>query len=249
MDDVNSLFFNNAMTDDYSITENVISELIKGARANARLTNSRILVIDFDSHNLLYRSQNMPYLDEAGYEDVQRECEHPYWGLIKKDTLDFLLEIKENYLMAGKDMTLEEYSTHICTIDYPIVIKKHEFFINQKFTPLVMRTDGITRIGVFTVGPSTSDELSSFFITDSGKRWCFNRSRGCYEVFNLSTTLSVVEKVILGRVQKGFTIEQIADNLNLSVSTIKTHRMRIFKKLHVQSISEALTVIGNYHLL
>lgn len=51
------------------------------------------------------------------------------------------------------------------------------------------------------------------------------------------------------RIKKGMTNEEIASNLNLSVPTIKTHRMRIFKKLSVKTIAEALTVIGNYNLL
>lgn len=45
------------------------------------------------------------------------------------------------------------------------------------------------------------------------------------------------------------TNEEIAQNLYISVNTVKTHRMRIFRKLHVETITEALTVVANYHLL
>ena len=45
------------------------------------------------------------------------------------------------------------------------------------------------------------------------------------------------------------TNEEIATNLNLSIPTIKTHRMRIFKKLSVKTMAEALTVIGNHNLI
>lgn len=54
-----------------------------------------------------------------------------------------------------------------------------------------------------------------------------------------------MEKVILEHIKKGMTNEEIATNLNLSVPTIKTHRMRIFKK----TMAEALTVIGNHNLI
>ena len=112
-----------------------------------------------------------------------------------------------------------------------------------------MRTDGINKIGLFLINPSTSNHLESFIITQSEIRWRFDVEKGQYKRFNLRTSLSFKEKVILERIKKGMTNEEIASNLNLSVPTIKTHRMRIFKKLSVKTIAEALTVIGNYNLI
>lgn len=132
---------------------------------------------------------------------------------------------------------------------YPIIIRRRKFFINQKFTPLVMRSDGITKIGLFIISPSTCDHIESFIITQSQIRYRFDFKEGAYKTFDLDASLSTQEKLILQRVQKGLTIEEIAEDLNLSVSTIKTHRMRILKKLQVRTMPEALTVIGNYHLL
>lgn len=45
------------------------------------------------------------------------------------------------------------------------------------------------------------------------------------------------------------TNEEIANSLCLSVNTVKTHRMHIFKKLNVTTITEALAVVGNYQLI
>lgn len=112
-----------------------------------------------------------------------------------------------------------------------------------------MRSDGITKIGLFIISPSTCDHIESFIITQSQIRYRFDFKEGAYKTFDLDASLSTQEKLILQRVQKGLTIEEIAEDLNLSVSTIKTHRMRIFKKLQVRTMPKALTVIGNYHLL
>lgn len=43
--------------------------------------------------------------------------------------------------------------------------------------------------------------------------------------------------------------EEIADDLYLSLNTVKSHKMHIFKKLNVANITEALLVVGNYQLL
>ena len=46
----------------------------------------------------------------------------------------------------------------------------------------------------------------------------------------------------------GMTCKEMAQRLYMSINTVKTHRMNIFKKLQVNNIAEALTVIGNYQL-
>lgn len=250
MQDVNTLFFNNSKEPDAFEDGALDMELrIKTIATFARLTNATCFVIDFDEHRMLYQTEKMLFLNEVSLYDFQRQCENPYWGLVREDTLKHLLHLRNNYPLSGKTMDAEDYKTHVCTIDYPIVVKKKEFYVNQKFTPLLMRSDGITKIGLFLVGPSTCNHLESFIIAESGKRWRFDFNVGQYEKFDLSKALSLTEKVILTRVQKGLTIEEIAEDLNLSVPTIKTHRTRIFKKLKVKSMGEALTVISNYNLI
>ena len=212
-------------------------------------TTESSFIIDFDRRELLFRTEQLVYIDEATIKDKQRECINPYWSLISENTLEQLLLIRKNYPMVNEQFSIEEYANHVCTIDYPIILHNREMFINQKITPLQMRNDGITKIGLFTVNYSTKKETESTIITPSGTRYrfCFNEQR--YIEYNLGLSLSLVEKAILHRARKGMTNEEIAQNLFLSVNTVKTHRMRIFKKLKVDTITEALTVIANYQLL
>lgn len=60
--------------------------------------------------------------------------------------------------------------------------------------------------------------------------------------------LTEIERSIFDCAAKGMTTEQIASQLFRSVNTIKTHRTRLFKKLHVSSINEALVFVSNYNL-
>lgn len=249
MADVNSLFFNNSFPLEEPIIESSICTMLNMVSSYERISGSCCMVIDFDMHKLLYKSSQMIYLEEVTLNDKQRDCENPYWALVKEDTLSHLLQIKNNYPLNGQRIDAKDYNTHICTIDYPIVIKGREFFINQKFTPLVMRTNGITKIGLFVFGPSTCNHIGSFIIIQSQIRYRFDFVAGVYKPFDLNKPLSIVEKKIIQRMKMGMTNEQIAGSLNLSVPTIKTHRMRIFKKLQVTTMAEALTVVSNYHLI
>jgi DNA-binding CsgD family transcriptional regulator len=45
---------------------------------------------------------------------------------------------------------------------------------------------------------------------------------------------------VLDCLAKGLTYKQIADQLGISIETIRTHLRRVYEKLHVQSRTEAV---------
>lgn len=245
---VNNLFFNHSNCEDKG--ENYpIEPMIVAIDAMARINSQSAFVIDFDLHKIVYQTEQLVYIDEASLKDIKRECTNPYWSIISEETLEKLLVIKNNYLLAGNDLSYEDYIRHICTIDYPIILKGRELFITQKFTPLRMRNDSITKSGVFTIGYSNKKSIESYIIAPSGKRFVFDFDEKRFVEFNLDATLSLAEKAVLQRARTGMTNEEIANSLCLSVNTVKTHRMHIFKKLNVTTITEALAVVGNYQLI
>ena len=52
--------------------------------------------------------------------------------------------------------------------------------------------------------------------------------------------LSPREEMVLNCLAKGLTYKQIADQLEISIDTIRTYLRRIYEKLHVQSRTEAV---------
>jgi DNA-binding NarL/FixJ family response regulator len=52
--------------------------------------------------------------------------------------------------------------------------------------------------------------------------------------------LSSREQMVLDCLAKGLAYKQIADQLNISINTIRTHLRHIYEKLHVQSRTEAV---------
>jgi len=61
--------------------------------------------------------------------------------------------------------------------------------------------------------------------------------------------LTEVERDILRLSSQGYTMNDIADKLCKSIDTIKTYKKRLFAKLEVKSITEALSYATNYKLL
>ena len=54
------------------------------------------------------------------------------------------------------------------------------------------------------------------------------------------THLSPREEMVLNCLAKGLTYKQIADQLEISIDTIRTYLRRVYEKLHVQSRTEAV---------
>jgi DNA-binding NarL/FixJ family response regulator len=54
------------------------------------------------------------------------------------------------------------------------------------------------------------------------------------------THLSPREEAVLNCLAKGLTYKQIADQLDISIDTIRTYLRRVYEKLHVQSRTEAV---------
>jgi len=61
--------------------------------------------------------------------------------------------------------------------------------------------------------------------------------------------LSEREKEVLGHLISGLSYKQIADKMNLSYNTINSHIKRIYEKLHVHSVAEAVAKTINQRLL
>lgn len=248
MIEANRLLSNGVLTHESFDNERKLG-IIDGVKACALANDLSTIIIDFDEHRPVYMSDDLLYLDEATISDFKRSSENPYWSLVSEAVLNTLVQIHDNYSILRTKMSQEEYNSHICIMDYPITLKGREFYINSRFIPIRMRSDGIANLGLFTFVPSNKKELSFLVITSSGKRWSYDFEKKEFIHYDLGLKLSITEKAILQRAKKGMSNEEIAENLFLSLNTIKSHRQHIFKKLNVSSITEALLVIGNYHLL
>lgn len=248
MININAFLSNDApSTNDSNINDYL--DIIDSINACSRLNNLSCVLVDFDKRHPIYMSENLIYLDEASLSDFKRPSENPYWSLVDDDTLETLAHVHDDYSKMRDMLSKGEYLQHLCIMDYPISIKGRKFFINSRFTPLRMREDGVTKLGLFSFSPSSKKEMSFLVITTSGKRWSYDFEARTFQEFDLGLKLSIAEKAILQRAKKGMSNEEIADDLYLSLNTVKSHKMHIFKKLNVANITEALVVIGNYQLL
>lgn len=249
MKDIKNFLSNKAPSNNCQTQNDDYSVLIDGIRACSIANNLSSILIDFDKSEVLFISENLIYVDEATLNDFKRPSINPYWSLIDEITLDILSTVNEDYSKLKRMMTEEEYRRHLCIMDFPIIIRGKQFYIDSRFTPVRMRPDGAIKLGLFTFSPSSKRDMTFLVITTTGNRWSYDFHNRVFQEQNLGIRLSIAEKAVLLRAKKGMSNEEIANDLFLSQNTIKSHKMHIFKKLGVSSIAEALVVVGNYQLL
>lgn len=248
MIDVNK-FFSNDSNQCNVVNSPDYSGIIAGIKACSEVNGNSCVLVDYNRQEPIFLSDHLIYLDEATLGDYNRKCENPYWALVSEDTLETLSNVQNSYASLKAMMSEEDYRNHLCIMDYPIRIRGREFFINSRFTPVCLGDDNKIALGLFSFAPSNKREISTLVITSSGKRWTYDFASRTFVELNLGLKLTLTERAILHRARKGMSNGEIAEDLFLSLNTIKSHKFHIFKKLNVTSISEALIVIGNYQLL
>ncbi|MBR1538206.1 MAG: helix-turn-helix transcriptional regulator [Bacteroidales bacterium] len=242
------LFFSNtkarAEDEDYGRVDDVLSSI----KAYAQICNSSCFVVDFIRHELVFRTDRLLYIDESSVLDVQHYCPVPYWSLIPKKELQRVIDAYDNYLKFASALPPAECRDHIYVLNFHIVLKNRKFMITQKFVPLLLDAQGGIWMGLFSVTPSSLIGSGHSAIFYGNKRWDYDNDKQVFLMYE-PLSLTFMEKAVLLRASKGMSNQQIADDLCRSVNTVKSHKQKIFSKLGVKSISEAIAYANNNHLM
>lgn len=243
------LMFITGITEDIDREEYAhLNLLFDSLDAAARLTNASLFVINFAKQTMVYRTEKLLFLDGVTQLDIQRESAIPYWSLIYEDDLDIMLESRRAYFNLFQQFDAKQRLAHTYIIDYRIELRRRAYVICQKFTPLKLRPDGKIWLGLFCITNSTHNACEHIAVFGEGFRYTYDFAKKQFSPFAEKMELTLMEKAILVRASKGLTTEQIADDLRRSVNTIKTHKRRLFDKLHVSSMNEAIGFTYNYDL-
>ena len=215
----------------------------------ARLTNASMFVIDYTRNKMAYRTKSLLFIDEVRENNTLRKDPNPYWSLVTKSDFDAIYEGRKAYLNLMEGFNLQQRLQNTCVIDCHINLRNRPHMVTLKFTPLRLRDEGRRLwLGLFCI--STSSYKSDKRLTVLGSEFCYKYDFEKKSFFPAKRIeLSTLEKDILVRASEGMASEQIADDLCRSVNTIKTHKSRLYEKLHVNSMSEALAITKNYNLL
>lgn len=224
-------------------------DYLEPIKAIARTSYQSIYIINYQNKGFEYVSENPLFLCGHTAAEVEKMGHTFYFKYVAKSDMDLLLKANKAGFEFYDKLPINERKNYTLSYDFSLKSpESKEILINQKFTPLFLTKKGEIWKALCIISLSSSKT--------SGNIKIFKKGDSSIHRYNLETNhwetsqeikLTKREKEVLLLSSRGYTIDKIADTIFLSPDTIKFHRRKLFKKLEVFSISEAIgsAIINN----
>lgn len=227
-----------------------VDEYIRSAEAFSRSTYQSVYIIDYFKQNFLYVSPNPMFLCGLSPEQMIELGYQFYLKYVPEDEQALLLDINRVGFAFHNQIPLEQRKDWYISYDFHILNDGHPILINHKLTSLALTSDGRIWLALCVVSASTHTTPGHIEIHHIGTPdyFAFNPLTRRWDK-NTMPSLTEGEKSVLTLSIQGYTMSEIADRICLSPDTVKKYRQRIFEKLGVRNISEAIAAATNNKLL
>jgi len=252
MPDVNDFFsFRNTVNNISDEDQKQTADYLEPIKAFARTTYKSIYVIDYQAKGFEYVSDNPLFLCGHTSEEVKEMGYAFYFKYVLEPDLNLLLKINTVGFEFYSNIPLEERKYH--TISYDYHLKNQEgkvILINQKLTPMFLTKEGKIWKALCIISLSNEQEAGNITIFKKGGNKIFKYDLdGDFWKAEEKISLTSREKEVLQFSSRGFTINEVAEAIFVSPDTVKFHRRKLFEKLEVVNISEAIVCATNNNLI
>ena len=226
-------------------------DYLEVVKAFARLTYESVYVIDYTDMSFGYVSENPLFLCGLSAEEVLRMGYEFYFRHVPAADLEMLTTINEAGFDFYANVAVEERKLYSITYDFHLINKEgKETLINHKLTPLFLTEDGRMWKAMCIVSLSHHQTAGNVRIYRQGSDEI--RELSLAERLWLKSVKPVLterEIEVLRMHAQGFSIQQIAEKLFVAPDTVKYYRRRIFERLEVNNIMDALSHAVNSKLI
>ncbi|MCQ2973312.1 MAG: helix-turn-helix transcriptional regulator [Bacteroidales bacterium] len=160
-----------------------------------------------------------------------------------------LLEINKAFFEYIKPISSEDYIKYSISYNYRFISKTAKFLINQTYAPIQIR-NGKIWLALCTVTLSSRSTSGNIILkkNDSDIIYTYSVENHCWKK-QQKIKLTLIEKLIIRYSAQGLTNSQISNKILKSENSIKSYKKRLYKKLQVHSITEAIVFSQNQALL
>lgn len=252
MGNINNFFSNRNTVS--QISDNDLKQTanyLEPIKAFARTTYKSIYIIDYQEKGFEYVSENPLFLCGHKADEVKEMGYAFYFKYVIKEDLDLLLKINTIGFDFYDKIPVEERKYH--TISYDFHLKNQEgktILINQKLTPMFLNGEGKIWKAICIISLSAEQNSGNIKIYKKGDNKIFKYDlEGDFWKAEEKINLTNREKEVLQFSTRGYTINEIAETIFVSPDTVKFHRKKLFEKLGVANISEAIAYATNNKLI
>lgn len=218
-----------------------LSDYLQVVDAFSRITYETIYVIDYFKMGFDYVSDNPLFLCGHSAEEFIEMGYEFYEKYVENSDLEMLTTINEYGFQFFEKLPLEERKRYTISYDFKLMNREKPIFVHHQITPIFLTEKGRVWKAICVVSLSNNQKSGNIKFTKQGSEevWNFDMQNKTWEKSE-KANLTERESEILHLSAQNFSISEIAEKMFLSADTIKFHRRKLFEKLGVSNISEAL---------
>lgn len=227
-----------------------VNEYIDSAEAFSRASYQSVYIIDYFKHNFLYVSPNPMFLCGLSPEHVKELGYRFYLDCVPENEQSLLLMLNKAGFSFYNELPVIDRKKWYISYDFHILNDGRKILVNHKLTPLALTSDGRIWLALCVVSAATHTDARHIEMhrADSSEYYVYNVVSRKWHKREMPM-LTSGEKSVLSLSIQGYTMAEIAEKICLSPDTIKKYRQRIFDKLDVRNISEAIVAATNNKLI
>ena len=251
MDEIQRFFSGKNTVDYLSEAEYAQSgNYLETLRAVSRLSYMSMYVIDYQRKEFEYVSDNPLFLCNHTPSEVMAMGYAFYFKYVCKEDLEMLIRVNEIGFEFFNRTPLEDRKNYSISYDFNLHTGKDKILINHKLTPIFITSEGKIWKALCVVSLSSNVASGNILLSKTGEDsfWELDLADGVWNKMDKSR-LTERELQTVRLHAQGLTIGQIADRMCIAVDTVKFHRRKLFDKLHVKNMGEALAYVKNNKLL
>ncbi|AYD49065.1 response regulator transcription factor [Arachidicoccus soli] len=246
-------FFRPIKLEDYPSDQDYerIKPYVRAIELASHLTYQSVYIIDYYRRGFIYVSDNPLLLCGNTPEVVMKMGYNFYLKYVPEEDLELLLEINQAGFAFYSNIKMEDRKKYSISYNFHIVQpNSHPLLINHKLAPLVLDKSGNIWLALCYVSTSSDNKSGNILIRKhkSEKVYQYDLKEKLWKLRS-DLKLTAIEKEILILSCQGLTMSEIANQLFLTVNTIKFHRKKIFQILNVRNITEAISYAANYNFI
>lgn len=226
-------------------------DYLEAIKAFARLTYESVYVIDYEKMDFEYVSDNPLFLSGYSAEEVLNLGYGFYFKNVPEKDLALLNLINEAGFDFFAKLPGKEKKQYSISYDFHLLNQEGKpMLINHKLTPLFLTSEEKMWKAMCIVSISHHQQAGNICIYKQGTEdfWELDIQSKIWRKSE-KPKLSKREIEILRLHAQGLTINQIADRIFVAPDTVKYYRRRIFERLGVSNMVEALSFAVNSKMI
>lgn len=246
-------FFNdkNDVSKDADIDYSQAGDYLEAVKALARTTYQSLYVINYQTKSFEYVSENPLFLCGKTSEEVKELGYAFYFQNVKPEDVEMLVKINEAGFEFYDKIPIEDRKLYSISYDFYLInSKKNLVLVNHKLAPMFLTEEGQVWKALCAVSLSNNSSSGNVVLSKEGSDeiWRYDLIDNKWEKSE-KIKLTSREFEILSLYASGLTINEIAGKLFITADTVKFHRKKLFEKIGVNNIAEALSYAKTNKLL